>query len=195
MRPVKEYWVPLRTAPEPLPQRHPLRLLYELAASLTMALALIFVVFVFLFRPIRVDGSSMRPTLHDGDWLLVSAFSAQPERGRVAVLAESGSLHKPLVKRVIALPGDVVDIDFVAGVVTVNNIALEEPYIAEPTYNRGNLEFPLTVEPGTCFVLGDNRNHSTDSRFAAVGLVDQRNIIGQMLLHFSVFDHKTNETE
>jgi signal peptidase I len=179
---VKEYWVPLRTKPAPLRQRHPLRLLYELAASLITALLLILVVFTFLCRPIRVDGNSMLPTLHDGDWLLISAFSAKLERGRVAVIAESGSLHKPIVKRVIALPGDVVDIDFTTGTVSVNGAVLAEDYIAGPTTRPGDLEFPLTVEPGTCFVLGDNRNHSTDSRFAAVGLVDQREVIGQLLL-------------
>lgn len=188
MRPVQEYWVPLRTEPEPIPQRHPLRLFYELTASFATALLLVFLMFAFICRPIQVDGSSMLPTLRDGDWLLVSAFAAKLERGRVTVIAESGSLHKPLVKRVIALPGDVVDIDFTNGVVRVNGQVLAESYIAEPTLRTGDLQFPLTVEPGTCFVLGDNRNHSTDSRFSSVGLVDQRNVIGQLLLKITLFD-------
>ena len=188
MRPVKEYWVPLRTQPEPLPERHPLRMLYELAGSFVTALIVVFVLFVFVCRPIRVDGSSMLPTLRNGDWLLVSAFSTELKRGRVTVVAESGSLHKPLVKRVIGLPGDVVDIDFERGVVIVNGAELDEPYIAEPTWRQGNLRFPLTVPPGTCFVLGDNRNHSTDSRFSVVGFVDERHVIGQMLVKLSAFD-------
>lgn len=188
MRPLKEYWVPLRTQPDPLPERHPLRMLYELAGSFVTALLLVFILFVFVCRPIRVDGSSMLPTLRDGDWLLVGAFSGPLKRGRVTVVAESGSLHKPLVKRVIGLPGDVVDIDFERGVVIVNGAELEEPYTAERTYRQGDLRFPLTVPDGACFVLGDNRNHSMDSRFSAVGFVDERNVIGQMLVKLSAFD-------
>ncbi|MDR2524644.1 MAG: signal peptidase I [Oscillospiraceae bacterium] len=185
MRTVQEYWVPLRTKPEPRPQPAPLRLLYELAWSLAAAILVVFVLFSFVCRPIRVDGASMLPTLRDGDWMLVTAFVPRWERGRVAVVAETDGLHKPIVKRIIALPGDEVDIDFKAGVVYVNGQALQEPYVAAPTTAQGNMKFPLTVAPGTCFVLGDNRGHSTDSRFSAVGLVDQRQITGYMLLRFS----------
>jgi signal peptidase I len=174
-----ETWVALRTRrPVRLPARHWLRLLYELASSFCGAVLLVFLLFTFVCKPITVSGNSMKPTLNDGQWLLMSAQPPTLERGRIAVISENNGVHKPLIKRIIALPGDTVDIDFQRGVVSVNGAELWEPYTASPTNRSADVVFPLTVEPGACFVLGDNRNFSQDSRFSSVGAIDQRNIIG-----------------
>ncbi|MDR1928274.1 MAG: signal peptidase I [Oscillospiraceae bacterium] len=185
MRAAREYWVPLQTRQKA--EKAPswlLRTLYDALSSLTAGLLVISLVFCFVGRPVRVYGSSMQPTLQHGDWVLVR-LTPRLERGRIAVMYEGTHLKKPIIKRVIALPGDTVDIDFVSGVVCVNGAALKEPYTAAPTRRKADVRFPLTVAEGTCFVLGDNRNHSQDSRFSEVGLVDQRSVLGQVLFHAS----------
>ena len=87
----------------------------------------------------------------------------------------------PLVKRVIGIEGDTIDIDFQNGIVYLNGEALEEPYTAEPTYLQESVTFPVTVPEGCLFVMGDNRNHSTDSRDDRVGFVDERDVLGRLL--------------
>jgi signal peptidase I len=132
----------------------------------------------FLCRTSRVEGYSMNPTLRDGQFLLMSAYSGPLRHGDIAVVSGDGSgLGKTIVKRVIGLPGDVIDIDFGEGVVYRNGEPLREPYTAAPTTTRLGMPFPLTVEPGKCFLMGDNRNHSTDSRSPQVGQVDQRDVM------------------
>ena len=95
--------------------------------------------------------------------------------------------RKPLVKRVIAKGGDVVNIDYQAGTVSVNGEVLQETYIAEPTYLGYDVTFPYTVPEGTVFVMGDNRNASLDSRSSYVGCIDERDILGKVLLCFLPF--------
>ena len=85
----------------------------------------------------------------------------------------------PIVKRVIATEGQTVDIDFEEGVVYVDGVALDEPYVNSTTNERENFTEPVTVPEGCVFVMGDNRNRSTDSRSAAIGCVDTRYIIGK----------------
>ena len=97
------------------------------------------------------------------------------------------SYGKPLVKRVIAKGGDTISIDYAQGVVTVNGEVLQEDYIAEPTYLGYDIEFPYTVPEGTVFVMGDNRNASLDSRSSYVGCIDERDILGNVLLCFLPF--------
>ena len=87
-----------------------------------------------------------------------------------------------IVKRVIATEGQVVDIDFLTGTVFVDGTPLHEDYINEPTYTAEGTEFPLTVPEGSVFVMGDNRNHSNDSRDARLGTVDTRYLIGRAVL-------------
>jgi len=95
---------------------------------------------------------------------------------------------KPLVKRVIAKGGDTVDIDVEQGLVYVNGEALDEPYVPEGTLSTGNVEFPLTVPEGTLFLMGDNRQHSTDSRSSDVGFIDERDILGKVVLRIYPFN-------
>ena len=106
----------------------------------------------------------------------------------VVVLDGYTNLGKPLVKRIIACEGDTVELDTEKGLVYVNGQALEEPYTAEPTYEAGDMTGQITVPEGCVFVMGDNRNHSTDSRFSDVGFVDSRDILGRVLLRIFPMD-------
>ena len=99
----------------------------------------------------------------------------------------------PIVKRVIAVEGQTVDIDFAEGIVYVDGEALEEDYIREPTYTAEGTEFPLTVPEGSIFVMGDNRNGSSDSRDYRLGTVDTRYVIGKAA--FLIFPGPDYETE
>ena len=123
----------------------------------------------------------MVPTLQDGDRLLVlnSLWDDDYQYGDIVVLRKDTFMEEPIVKRVIATEGQTVDIDFAAGSVYVDGELLEEDYINEPTYVEEGTEFPLTVPEGSIFVMGDNRNHSSDSRSSDLGTVDTRYVIGQ----------------
>lgn len=138
--------------------------------------------FAYVVRLVNVDGSSMYPTLHDYDKVaLRSAMLCEPEQGDIIVFRAPG-YDVPLVKRVIATEGQTVDIDFVSGVVYVDGVALEEGYVNTPTNARGDLSFPQTVAEGCVFVLGDNRNDSSDSRFSRVGQVSKEQMLGEVML-------------
>ena len=157
---------------------------YEALISAALVLVL---VFSFVFRIIQVDGSSMVPTLTNGDKLIVWGAGYTPERGDVVIVDSYTTYGKPLVKRVIAKGGDTISIDYASGTVTVNGEVLDEDYIAEPTYLGYDVEFPYTVPEGTVFVMGDNRNNSLDSRSSYVGCIDERDILGKVLVCFLPF--------
>ena len=159
---------------------------YTIIQDFVWILTLISLLFVFFIRVVGVDGSSMYPTLKDHDYLLLqSNFTApQYQRGDIVVLTKkSFSATTPIVKRVIATAGETIDIDFQTGEVKVDGEVLDEPYIFELThleYNDGML-FPAKVPEGCIFVMGDNRNHSADSRYGGIGMVDTRYVMGKVL--------------
>lgn len=151
---------------------------YNWLDSLVFALVGIAVVFTFLFRVVGVNGESMKPTLNNGDWLTVKAINTTYERGDIVVITQPNSLNEPLIKRVIAVAGDTVDINFAQGTVKINGELINEPYIAEPTERMFDVAFPVTVPEGCVFVMGDNRNNSLDSRSTTVGFIDTRYLLG-----------------
>lgn len=157
------------------------RELYEWVQAMVFSVLAVVVVFTFGVRLIGVDGHSMQPTLQEGDRLLVlnSMLCGGYEPGDIVVLRKESFLPTPIVKRVVATAGQVVDVDFGSGVVYVDGKRLHEDYINEPTYTPEGTEFPLTVPENSVFVMGDNRNHSTDSRSDQLGTIDQRYIIGR----------------
>ena len=167
------------TAQEPKPVRG--QGVLEWYEALISAALVLVLVFSFFFRIIQVDGSSMVPTLVNGDKLIVWGAGYTPQRGDVVIVDSYTSYGKPLVKRVIAKGGDTVSIDYATGTVAVNGEVLQEDYIAEPTYLGYDVQFPYTVPEGTVFVMGDNRNNSTDSRDSRLGIVDERCILGHVL--------------
>ena len=150
--------------------------------DLIYLLTIIMVVFFLLFRMVVVSGSSMYNTLWDGDYLLVlsSVFYHDPQPGDIIVASkESFNSGEPIIKRVIATEGQKVDIDFEAGIVYVDGVALEEDYTYTPTNEEEGMTFPLTVDEGCIFAMGDNRNKSKDSRNPEIGLIDEREILGR----------------
>ena len=139
-------------------------------------------VFTLVVRIVRVDEQSMRETLQNGDILLTvnRHLAGELKAGDIVVVKkEYFEDGKPIVKRIIATEGQTVDIDFDEGVVYVDGQALEEDYINERTYLEEGTEFPLTVPEGSIFVMGDNRNRSSDSRDSRLGTVDARYVIGK----------------
>lgn len=173
--------------------------LYEWIQSLVGSVLVVVAIFTFGIRMLGVDGHSMLNTLQHGDRLMVvnPIFYHDYKYGDIVILRKTGVFdNEPIVKRVIATGGQTVDIDFSEGVVYVDGEALEEDYIREPTYTAEGTEFPLTVPEGSIFVMGDNRNGSSDSRDYRLGTVDTRYVIGKAaFLLFPGLDYDTEKRD
>lgn len=177
-------------------QRENGRELYEWVQALVCSVLAVVILFTFVIRLIGVDGRSMVPTLQHGDRLLVlnSMLYDDYKHGDIVVLRKDTFLKEPIVKRVIATEGQKVDIDFANGYVYVDDTLLTEDYINELTFLEEGTEFPLTVPENSVFVMGDNRNHSSDSRDSRLGTVDTRYVIGKaVFLAFPGADQNSGE--
>lgn len=150
---------------------------------IVFAVAAVLFLLTFVVTTVIVDGSSMRPTLLTGDSLLATNVGRSPRRGDIIAIALPGE-EQMLIKRLIGLPGDEVDIDPYTGEVFVNGRALNEPYAQTALMHPGDVEFPVLVPAGEVFVLGDNREVSLDSRSRSIGTIDMRYIRGRALLRF-----------
>jgi signal peptidase I len=142
------------------------------------------VALLLVFRVVVVSGTSMNMTLLDGDYLLLlsNTFYRTPEQGDIIVVSkDSFDNGAAFVKRVIATEGQSVDIDFDRGIVYVDGVALQEDYINNLTTTHGNVKFPLVVQEGCVFALGDNRGISKDSRYTDIGQIDEREILGKAI--------------
>lgn len=167
----------------------------------TIVIAVIAVIFIFtaLFRVATIVGDSMQNTFFENERIVITKLFYKPQVGDVVVISRNAdnstdkeSYQEPIIKRVIATGGQYVDIDFKSGNVYVGYTQsdmelLYEPYIKIPTYNKGDVEFPLYVPEGTVFVLGDNRAESLDSRYSSIGLVDEKNILGKAVFRIYPF--------
>ena len=153
---------------------------FDIAQCVISALVVGIMIFLFLFRVIGVKGDSMYSTLHNGDRVVTSGIFYEPDVGDIVIL-KSDYYDQPLVKRIIAMENQTVDIDFTDGVVYVDGNEIDEPYIYEPTYVDEGFEGPVTVPEGCVFVMGDNRNESNDSRSPSIGFIDEREIFGKVL--------------
>ena len=161
--------------------------IFDWIEALVTALCVVVILFVFLMRIIGVDGESMYPTLHDRDTVVISNLFYEPKPGDIIVLTKSSFMVKPIVKRIIAVGGQTIDINFQTNEVFVDGTLQYEPYINEPTALFEGTKFPLTVPEGSVFVMGDNRNNSSDSRDSRLGVVDDRYILGRVLLRIFPF--------
>ena len=162
------------------PREKSRREIYDWIYCLSVALIICVVIFAFFVRLIDVRGTSMNPTLSNGDKMLVSGMFYEPKAGDVVVFKKDEyDPERALVKRVIATEGQVINMDFDRGIVYVDGVPLEEDYIMEPTTNKIDFIGPQTVPEGCVFVMGDNRNASTDSRKKEIGMVDTRLILGR----------------
>ena len=153
--------------------------LYDWLQCIVSALVTCILLFTFVARTCGVVGPSMENTLYEGERLIISNLFYTPRRGDIVIFRKDSFRDEPIVKRIIALEGQTVDIDFIAGAVYVDGERIEEDYIKEPTYRSLDFEGEITVPEGCVFVLGDNRNHSNDSRDALIDCVDTRYIIGK----------------
>lgn len=158
---------------------------FDVFSSIVAAMTVVTILFLFCFRVFDVDGHSMVPTLEDKEKVVVSTIAYKPQRGDIVVISDAGT-DKPLVKRIIAVGGDVVDINLTTGVVTVNGV--EEHYSDDLTNQTITTAYPMTVPEGTVFVLGDNRELSHDSRYRDIGCIDERLIVGKVVMKLSIGD-------
>jgi len=159
--------------------------------ALVTALVCLILLFTFVSRVVTVKGISMQPTLYERDIMLLWEGNYTPQRGDIVVLTKETFEADSVVKRVIALGGDTLDIDYGAGTVTVNGEILDEPYINEVMQQMSWMENTdnVTVPEGSIFVMGDNRNHSSDSRNPRCGMVDTRYLLGKVVFMIRPFSY------
>ena len=181
---------------------------FEMVEMFCISLFVVMLLFSFVFRLCRVDGSSMENTLHENEMLLVSSFAYTPKQDDVIVFHMTKptlGLEKPLVKRVIATEGQKVEIDFKNLTITVDGILYADTHKVLKDFNNNEIGFyyltadhhydaqkgffSATVPEGCVFVLGDNRNNSRDSRELAVGFIDERSILGKVIFRLSPFTY------
>ncbi len=166
---------------------------YETAMSFVGAIIVILLMYTFGVKSVAVDGTSMLPTLNHGDRLIITAFCCEPERGDIIVSTQPNAFGNAVIKRIIATENQTVDIDFSTGDVFVDGVLLDEPYINNPTINSQGVQFPLTVPPNHVFVMGDNRQGSTDSRSDKIGFIRDEYIFGVAKLKIFNYDKENKE--
>lgn len=169
--------------------------IYEIVEMLGTVTVFVLLLFAFIIRLNIVDGQSMEQTLYHGEYLAVSGLFYEPEPGDIIIVHDISAVpyNNPIVKRVIATEGQTVDIDFSTWTLTVDGEVIDEPYrhLSDDMTLTADYSFPITVGEGEVFVLGDNRNHSADSRQAEIGCVDMRCVIGKAIARLSPMNRFT----
>ncbi len=175
-------------------KKDPLSSFIDYIELFAISVCIVMILFSGIFRICTVDGDSMNKTLLNGEVLVVSDMMYTPERGDIVIFHQTANnsspdKNKPLIKRVIGLGGDTVKIDYDTWTITVTDAdgtstVLEEEYVylnpALGNFFSGVREYE--VPEGSLFVLGDNRKNSLDSRFADVGYVDERRVLGKVII-------------
>ncbi len=161
--------------------------IYDWLQCVVVALVVSILLFVFVFRVTGIIGPSMEKTLYDGNKVIISNLFYSPKQGDIVIFTKKSFDKEPLVKRIIATEGQTVDIDFIKGEVRVDGELLQEAYLTEKTFRPYDVKFPVTVPKGMVFVLGDNRKVSYDSRASAIGMVDNRMILGKVYARITPF--------
>ena len=170
--------------------------IFDWVDSVVFSVIFMVLIFTLVFRIVTIKGDSMLDTVVDGDKVIISNAFYTPKQGDMVVISRDyfnklgqpidGS--EPIIKRVIATEGQKVNIDFESGIVYVDDVPLDEPYTKNPTTRKEDVQFPLTVEEDCLFVLGDNRAVSKDSRDSSIGLVNERYVLGKVILRVFPFD-------
>lgn len=183
----------------PVNKSTPVKEFLEWLEVLSVAIICVILVFSFFFRVATISGNSMLNTLHNGDKVIITNLNYEPRQGDIVVVSRNvtnsaegdSQSQEPIIKRVIAVGGQTVDIDFEKGIVYVDGAPLKEDYLGSPTNKMGDVEFPIYVPKGHIFILGDNRGDSLDSRFSIIGnggIVDNRYVLGHAVYRFFPFD-------
>ncbi len=163
---------------------------------LVHAVIVVVICFTFIFRIATIDGPSMMDTLQHGERVIITNLFYEPKAGDIVVISRNKensvftmtNENTPIIKRIIALEGQTVDIDFKKGIVYVDNVPLKESYVRTATNLKADINFPVIVPEGCIFVMGDNRNDSMDSRDSRIGeygMIDKRYILGNAI--FRIF--------
>ena len=182
-------------------ERNVKEFIFDWLEILVHAIIAVVICFSFLFRIATIDGPSMNDTLYHGEKVIITNLFYEPKVGDIVVISRNkensiftmNENNTPIIKRIIALEGQTVRIDFEEGIVYVDEIALDEPYTRTPTNAKYDIDFstPQMVPEGCVFVLGDNRNESLDSRSSQIGeygMVDTRYILGHAIYRILPFD-------
>jgi signal peptidase I len=158
-----------------------------------MALAIVIPIRVLLFQPFVVSGASMDPNFHDADYLIIDELTyrlREPERQEVIVFKYPLYPSYKYIKRIIGLPGEKIEIKEGEIFITKDNetVKIEEPYLSEEVKEEwsNNVNFSVELAADQYFVMGDNRNYSSDSR--SWGPVPRKNIVGKVFVKLSIFD-------
>lgn len=173
--------------------------LFDWLDVLVTAVIAVVIVFSLLFRIATIKGPSMQNTLYSGERVIITNFAYEPKQGDIVVVSRNientaqsaEESNVPIIKRVIAVGGQMVNIDFETGTVYVDGKALKEDYISTPTYDKYEVDFPVYVPEGCIFVLGDNRGNSLDSRSTRIGdngLIDTRYVLGHAIYRIFPFN-------
>ena len=173
--------------------------IFEWLDVLATAIIAVVIIFSLIFRIATISGPSMQNTLFTGDRVIISNLGYTPKQGDIVVVSrnvnnsveDTAESQEPIIKRVIAVSGQTVEIDFERGVVSVDGVELDEPYTKTPTNRKFDVQFPLYVPEGYIFVLGDNRNNSMDSRDGRIGeggLIDTRYVLGHAVFRIFPFN-------
>lgn len=171
----------------------------EWVEVLSIAIIAVVIIFCLVFRVATISGDSMKNTLIHNDKVIITNLGYEPKQGDIVVISRNAEnsleaqnlSNEPIIKRVIAVGGQTVNIDFEQGIVYVDGVALEEDYILAPTVDRGDVQFPLYIPEGSIFVLGDNRPESLDSRYSQIGvggIIDERYVLGHAVFRIFPFD-------
>lgn len=162
--------------------------LWEWMEAVVVSFVILIFIFAFFFRIIGISGTSMQTTLMDENKVIVMSMFYTPAAGDIVVINQPNEFGKPIIKRIIAMENQTVDIDFETGDVFVDGQKLDEPYISSPTTVSEGVAFPVTVPEGKVFVMGDNRQDSLDSRSQKIGMIDTRYILGKAVLRVFPLD-------
>ena len=186
-----------KAAPDDLKEKQPVNAMddvFEWAESFVFAMFEVILIFTFFFRIVLVQGPSMRETLQDQDRLIITHINYTPQKGDIVVI-NSEKLGKTIIKRVIGTGGDKVVVDYNNNTVTVNGKVISNDNIREAMYNTNLFDekyeveenvFEYDVPEDKLFVMGDNRNNSTDSR--RIGFIDPSDVHGKAVLRLYPFD-------
>ena len=176
--------------PDQAEQTSPAHEILSLLLYIVIVFGICFLIITFVGQRSRVSGSSMEPTLSDGDNLIVDKISYRlhdPERFDIIIFPYQYEENTYYIKRIIGLPGETVYIND-AGEIYINGTLLKENYGLETIQNPGLASEPITLGDDEYFVMGDNRNNSTDSRFASVGEIKRQDIIGKAWVRIYPFN-------
>ena len=162
--------------------------IFEWIQAIVIALVIALLIRSYVFSLIKVNGHSMQPTLYHNERLVVTKLMYTPSQGDIIILDPPAHQQGPYVKRIMAVEGQTIDIDYNNGKIYVDGVELQEDYIKERISSRGNIALPMKVPENTAFVLGDNRNNSRDSRYKDIGVIPYENIIGKVTVRIWPLD-------